>query len=141
MRFLSKGCSTLILTALISFPASIEAANPRSGKISVPVMTPLTVKLEEAVNAKTAANGTGFTATIKDPIQVDGVTIIPAHSSAAGLVNKESAGGGELQLNSIFVNGKMYRITTSPIPFSQRTNLRAGSTMTFYLVLSLNISR
>jgi hypothetical protein len=56
-------------------------------------------------------------------------------------VSKESASGGEMQLNSVFVNGRMYRITTSPIRFHQKTSLRAGSTMTFYLVLSLDIAR
>jgi len=46
-----------------------------------------------------------------------------------------------MQLNSVFVNGRLYRITTSPISLNQKSNLRAGSTMTFYLVLSLSIAR
>jgi hypothetical protein len=103
-------------------------------------MTPLTVKLGEAINSRTVANGSGFTATIKDPVQVAGVIAIPANSSAGGLVIKGVA-GEELVLNSIFVNGKMYRVTTSPVSFNQRVNLRAGSSFTFHLVLSLNLAR
>ena len=141
MSFLRKSHSAIVLVALFSIPFSLGAASPRNGKITLPVMTAFTVKLDEAVNAKTAADGTGFTASIKEPVQVDGITVIPANSSAGGLVSKESASGGEMQLNSVFVNGRMYRITTSPIPFHQRTGLRAGSTMTFYLVLSLEIAR
>ena len=141
MNVLTESRSAIVLAALLSISFSVGAANPRNARITLPVMTPLTVKLDEAVSAKAAANGAGFTASVKDPVQVDGITVIPANSSAGGLVNKESAASGELLLNSVFVNGRMYRITTSPIPFNQKTNLRAGSTITFYLVLSLNVGR
>ena len=140
MRSLGKSCSATVVVALMAIAIRVEAANPRNGKIAVPVMTPFTVKLDQAVNAR-AANGTGFTASIKDPVEVDGVVLIPANSSAAGLVSKESQGSGQLELNSVFVNGRSYRITTSPIPLSQKTNVRAGSIFTFYLVLSLNVAK
>lgn len=141
MKIHGKAHSSLILVTMMFCALSLGAATPRNSKVTLPVMTALTVKLDQPVNARTAANGTGFTGLIKDPIQVDGVTVIPANSAAAGLVNKESQGSGELELNSVFVNGRSYRITTSPIPINQKSNLRAGSTMTFYLVLSLNIAR
>lgn len=141
MRLSRKGHFAIAVAALILFAGKAESANPRGGRISVPVMTALTVKLDEAVNAKTAANGSGFTASIKDPVQVDGLIVIPANASAGGLVNKESQNAGELELNSVFVNGRMYRVTTEPVSFNQKTNLRAGSTVTFHLVLSLNLSR
>ena len=141
MKAFRKGCSAIAIAALISIAASVEGANPHGGRITVPVMTALTVKLDETVNAKTATNGAGFTASIKDPVEVDGMVVIPANASAGGLVNKESQSVGELELNSVFVNGRMYRVTTEPVSFNQKTNLRAGSTVTFHLVLSLNISR
>ena len=139
MRF-RKTCCAVALGLLVSVAASVEGANPRSG-ITVPIMTSLTVKLDEAVNAKSASNGAGFTASIKDPVQVGGITVIPANASAGGLVSKESQSTGELELNSVFVNGRMYRITTEPIPFNQKTNLRAGASMTFHLVLALNLAK
>ena len=139
MKF-RQNCCAIILVLLVSIAASVEGANPRGG-ITVPIMTSLTVKLDEPVNAKTAANGAGFTASIKDPVQVNGITVIPANASAGGLVNKASQASGELELNSVFVNGRMYRITTEPVPFNPNTNLRAGATMTFHLVLALNIAR
>jgi hypothetical protein len=141
MRLLPKSCWVVTVAALISFAASAEAANPRGGKITVPAMTPFKVKLDQAISAKMAANGTGFTASIMDPVQVEGVIVIPANSPAAGLVSKEPQGNDQMELNSVFVNGRSYRITTSPIAFSQKANFRAGSTFTFYLVLSLNIGR
>jgi len=140
MSSFRKSCSAILSAALIVATSNVQAANPRSAGMTVPVMTPLTVKLDDAVNPRTASNGSGFTATIKEPVQVGGMTVIPANSSAGGLVNKRSA-GGELVLNSIFVNGKMYRITTSPVSFNPKVNLRAGSSVTFHLVLSLNLAR
>lgn len=108
---------------------------------SVPVMTAFTVKLDSAVNAKTAANGAPFTATFKDPVEVDGQIIIPAGASAGGLMDKESENNAQLELNSVFVNGRLYRVTTEPIAIGTKTPLRAGATLTFHLVLSLTLAR
>lgn len=139
MKF-RKTCCAIALGLLVSVATSVEGANPRGG-ITVPIMTSLTVKLDEAVNAKSAANGSGFTASIKEPVQVGGATVIPVNASASGLVSKESQSTGELELNSVFVNGRMYRITTEPIPFTPKTNLHAGASMTFHLVLALNLAK
>ena len=141
MRFSRMRCLAVALAALIPFAASVEGATPRNGRVTVPVMTPITIKLDQAVSLKTAANGTGFTASIQQPVEVDGAIVIPANASAGGLVSKDSPSGGQLELNSVFVNGRLYRITTSPVPFNQKGYFRTGSTITFQLVLSLNIAR
>jgi len=112
-----------------------------NGRVTVPVMTPFTVKLDKAVSAKTAVNGEEFTATFKDPVQIDGMTVIPVNSSAAGLVSKDRQSSGQMELNSVFVNGRSYRISTSPIVLNEKTSFRAGSIVTFDLMLSLNIAR
>jgi hypothetical protein len=139
MKFFRQFSSAIVLLALISVAVGASGADPRSGRITVPVMTPLTVKLDDAVNLKTAEKGGGFTATLAQPVQVDGVTVIPAGASAAGLVNKEPQ--FSLELNSVFVNGRLYRVTTSPIALNQKTSVRPGSTFTFNLTLSLNIAK
>jgi hypothetical protein len=72
---------------------------------------------------------------------VDGQTIIPAGASAGGVMNKESQNSAELQLNSVFVNGRLYRITTEPLTIGQKAPLRAGTAVTFHLTLSLNLAR
>lgn len=128
------------VVASLVFVSICSAANAGSAK-SVPVMTAFTVKLDQAVSAKTVANGTPFTATLKQPVEVDGETIIPAGASAGGLMSKESANSTELELNSIFVNGRSYRITTEPVAISQKTTLAAGSTLTFHLMLSFRLAR
>jgi len=141
MRCLRKSGVALAFTALISPSISVEGANPRTGKITVPVMTSLTVKLDQPLSAKAAGNAEGFTATIIEPVEVEGVTVIPVNSSAAGLVSKAAQGSGQIELNSVFVNRRSYRITTSPISFNQKASLRSGSIVTFHLVLSLNVAR
>lgn len=119
---------------------SICATAHAGGGRSVPVMTAFTVKLDQAVNAKAAANGAPFTATLKDPVEVNGQTIIPAGASAGGVMSKESQ-NAELQLNSVFVNGRLYRITTEPVTMGQKVSLHAGAAVTFHLTLSLNLAR
>ena len=126
--------------ALVTIFALSASAARDNGRMTVPVMTPLTVKLDQALSAKTAVNGEGFTATLKTPVQVDGITVIPANASAAGLVSKDGS-ANQMELNSVFVNGRSYRITTSPVAFNEKTSLRAGTTVTFYLVFSLNIAK
>lgn len=140
MRLSWKRSSAIALVALVSISVGAAGADPRGGRITVPVMTPLTVKLDEAVNIKTAETGGGFTATLARPVQVDGVTVIPAGASAAGLIDKEQQ-QCSIELNSVFVNGRLYRVTTSPIAISQKTSLPPGSTFTFNLTLSVSIAK
>lgn len=129
-----------VAVALIVFTSICLTAHAGGGR-SVPVMTAFTVKLDQAVSAKAAANGAPFTATLKEPVQVDGQTIIPAGASAGGVMSKESPSSAELQLNSVFVNGRLYRITTEPVAIGQKAALHAGAAVTFHLTLSLNLAR
>ena len=139
MNLIRNSSSAVSLFAVILVALSAAAANPRSGRISVPVMTPLTVKLDNPVSWDAADKGGGFTATISQAVEVDGVAVIPAGASAAGLVHKTPQ--PSIELNSVFVNGRSYRVTTSPVVMSRKKPLPAGSTVTFSLTLSLSIAR
>lgn len=138
MKNSSRWCALVALMVLIS---TCSTANAGSGRLSVPVMTPFTVALDQAVSQERAANGTPFTATLKQPVEVDGRIIIPAGASAGGIINKESQNNAQVELNSVFVNGRLYRITTEPVTISHKTALRTGATLTFRLMLSLNIMK
>ena len=139
MRFFRKCCSAGALIAVISVATGIARANPQRGGITVPVMTPLTVKLEEAVNTKTAEKDGGFTATFTRPVEVNGITVIPAGSSAAGLVHKDPQ--YSIELNSVFVNGRLYRVTTLPVAINHKGSVPPGTTFTFDLMLSVSIAK
>ena len=139
MRILRKYCPAVAFIALMSITTGTAGAGPQRGGITVPVMTTLTVKLEEAVNIKTAQEGGGFTATFARPVQVNGITVIPAGSSAAGLIHKDPQ--DSIELNSVFVNGRLYRVTTSPVTINRKGSVPSGTTFTFDLTLSLNIAK
>ena len=132
------GCTVLNVTAN-SAPVPGSGGYNRGSKVTIPVTTPFTVKLDQAVSAKNAESGGGFTVTFSEPVRVDGMVVIPAGASGAGLVNKNSQNGAEMELNSVFVNGRSYRVTTLPITFNQKGTLRAGTKFTFDLLLSLNV--
>jgi hypothetical protein len=107
-------------------------------KVTIPATTPLTVKLDQVLIAKTAESGESFTVTFTEPVRVDGIVLIPLGASGAGLVRRKSFNSTEVELNSVFVNGRSYRVT-SPITISQKGALRAGTKFTFDLMLSLNV--
>jgi hypothetical protein len=138
IAFALMGCTVLSVTAE-SGPAVTSGARNRVNKVTIPATTPLTVKLDQVVSARTVQNGDGFTVTFSEPVRVDGMVVIPAGASGAGFVNRRSQNGTEMELNSVFVNGRSYRLTTLPIPFNQKSTLRAGTKFTFDLMLSLSV--
>lgn len=116
-----------------------NGASARGGRITIPATTTFTVKLDQVVNAKTAAPGEGFTATFSEPVQINGIIVIPSGASAAGLVSGAAQHSPQMELNSVFVNGRSYRVTTSPITLSPKVSLPAGKKLTFDLMFSLNV--
>ena len=103
------GCTVLSVTAK-SAPVLSNGGYNRDSKVTIPATTPLTVKLDQAVSAKTAESGGGFTVTFSEPVRVDGMVVIPAGATGAGLVSRNSQNGTEMELNSVFVNGRSYRV-------------------------------
>ncbi len=90
--------------------------------VPVPAGTTLTVKLDQAVGSKISEDGEPFTATLANPIMVDGKEIIPKGSTVSGTVVDAKARGRfkgegrlELVLNSINVRGSEYDIETNTL--------------------------
>jgi len=90
--------------------------------VPVPVGTTLTVKLDQAVGSKISADGEPFTATLANPIMVDGKEVIPKGSTVTGTVVDAKTRGRfkgegrlELVLNSITVRGSEYDIETNTL--------------------------
>ena len=132
------GYTVLNVTAK-SAPVLNNGAHNRDSRVTIPATTPLTVRLDQVVSAKTAESGGGFTVTFSEPVRVAGIVVIPAGATGAGLVSRNPQNGTEMELNSVFVNGRSYRVTTSPITFNQKGSLRPGTKLTFDLMLSLNV--
>jgi hypothetical protein len=101
---------------------AVREAPPRPKPIVVPAETVITVVLDEPVGSKISTPGQSFTATLRDPVEVDGRVAIPKGARANGIVkDAKKAGrfkGGaqlELTLASIEVHGATYDVhTTAP---------------------------
>ena len=109
-------------TQMQSSTAPAEKPAPAPKPKIVPAGTVLRVRLNDAIGSKTAEAGQTFTASVMDPIVVDGRTLIPAGASVAGEVtNGKSAGrfkgGAELAITirSVTVGGVPHTLSASTV--------------------------
>ncbi len=104
-------------------PAQVAAQAPAPPPpVVVPAGTTLAVRLDEALGSKLSSPGQSFSATLVEPVAVDGNTVIPVHAAARGtVVDAKPLGrfkGGallEVRLTSIRVNGAEQPIETSAV--------------------------
>ncbi|HZU10617.1 MAG TPA: hypothetical protein VFA02_12005 [Pseudacidobacterium sp.] len=99
-------------------PAPAQAAQP----LVIPAGTRIRVSLGQTLGSKISQPGESFSATVADPVVVDGVTVIPAGSPASGTVVAAHAlgrfkGAAELaiRLDTVRANGNTYSIATSTV--------------------------
>jgi hypothetical protein len=110
-------------------------APPRPRPIVVPAETVISVVLDERVGSKISTPGQTFTATVREPIEVDGRVAIPKGARATGIVRDAKPAGRfkggavlELTLTSIEVNGTNYDVhTTSPTETSKGKGKRTAA--------------
>jgi BON domain len=93
---------------------------PPPPPIVVPTGTILTVRVGQALSSKNSNSGDRFTATLAQPVSVEGVPAIPAGSALRGTVVTAKSKGkikgeGELDLvlTSVTVQGQAYNIKTN----------------------------
>jgi hypothetical protein len=113
-------------------------AKPEVKSVVVPAGTTLTVRLGNAVGSKISTPGQSFTATLAQPIEVEGKQVVPAGATASGtVVDAKPLGrfkGGALlkiKLTSLTVNGAEQQIETSSVTRTEkgkgkRTAVMAG---------------
>lgn len=118
-------------------PAPVEH-KPKPEPLVVPSGTTLTVRLGDAIGSKISQPGQSFSATLANPVDVDGKTAIPAGANATGTVVDAKplgrfAGGASLtvKLTSINVNGRDIPVETAAVAESakgkgKRTGVLAG---------------
>ncbi len=90
--------------------------------ITIPEGTVITVRLGETLSSKSSTTGESFSATVAEPVTVDGKTVIEQGAAARGtVVDAKGMGhfkGGallEVRLNSVAINGKETTIHTSMV--------------------------
>jgi hypothetical protein len=104
------------------YVAQPSAPPPSALGITVPVDTPVTVRMIDSVNSQTARLGQTFRASVDEPIFVNGQSVIPRGADVlAKLVEDQQSGKIEgravltLALVSINVNGQPVAVTSSDV--------------------------
>ena len=117
------------------YVAQPSAPPPTALGVTIPVDTPVTIRMIEAVNSQTARLGQTFRASIDEPIFVNGQSVIPRGADVlAKLVEDQQSGKIEgrtvltLALVSISVNGQPVAVTSSDVKTesSSREALEVG---------------
>jgi hypothetical protein len=104
----------------------------------LPAGTVITVRIGEAVGSKISQPGQTFSATVAQPVEVNGRTVIPSGANASGVVADAKPlgrfkGGASLQLKltSVSIHGTEHAVETSAMVRTQagkgkRTAVMAG---------------
>lgn len=99
-----------------------EAKKPAPEPLVIPAGTTVTVRLGESLSSKTSQAGQGFSATVAQPVTVDGKTVIHEGAGAHGtVVDAKGMGhfkGGallEVRLDSIDIGGKDQPVQTAAV--------------------------
>jgi hypothetical protein len=118
--------------ALAPAPAKEPAPPPRP--LVVPADTVISVVLDQAVGSKISTPGQAFSATVQEPVEVDGRVAIPKGARASGIVKDAKPSGRfkggavlSLTLTSISVKNEEYNVqTTSPVETSKGKGKRTA---------------
>ncbi len=129
-------------SATTSQPASSSSSSPglmdrlTSKPVTLPAGTVLTVRLGETLSSKSSQAGQSFAATVAQPVQVDGKTVIPDGASARGtVVDAKPLGhfkGGALlrvRLTSVTINGSDVNVQTAAVARSLQGKGKRSATM------------
>jgi len=88
------GCSkTSDPSASDAAPAKVEAPPPRPEPITIPAGTPIRIRTQTELSTKSAKTGDSFTATLAEPIEIEGKVIAPRGTQVEGRVVDSDPGG------------------------------------------------
>ena len=98
------------------------ASKPAPQTITIPAGTVITVRLGETLSSKESSAGQGFSATVAQPVVVDGKTVIERGAAARGtVVDAKGMGhfkGGallEVRLSSVSIHGRETSVETGMV--------------------------
>jgi len=113
-----------------SAPAAAKTEEPRKPRVetvTIPAGTTLTVRLGQALGSKLSQAGQTFTATLANPVDVEGKPVIPAGANATGtVVDAKPLGrfkGGaslQVQLTSITIGGVDQPVQTTAVTQTEK---------------------
>jgi hypothetical protein len=95
---------------------------PQSAGITIPIDTPVKIRMIDSVNSDTSRLGETFRATLDEPVYVDGQQVIPRGADVlTKLVEDQQSGKIEgrtvltLALSTITVNGRQVDVTSTDV--------------------------
>lgn len=123
---LASGCAQTSNTTDQSAGNPNEKSAPMGGlfqttrTLTVPEGTPLTVALDQSLSSADNHSGDAFTATLLEPVVIEGKTAIPQDAKVTGMVVEANASGRlqgvaklALSLSSVEIHGRKYDIETT----------------------------
>lgn len=120
-------------TGFAQVPQARASAPAAAYGVQIPVGTPITVRMIDAVNSEQARLGETFRASVDEPVVIDGQTVIPRGADAvAKLVQDKQSGKFEgrtvltLELQQVMANGRMIDLTTGDV--SEESKSRGSRT-------------
>jgi hypothetical protein len=127
-QFPVKDVASLVFTR--SIPPSAAASG--TGKI-IPIGSEITIRTDEPIDSKDSSTGQLYSATVSEDVSdVSGNIAIPAGTAAKLVVRDISSGGAVhspelvLDLFSIRVNGKEYRVDTADVDVNSKKGIGAN---------------
>jgi hypothetical protein len=109
---------------------------PAPQPIVIPAGTVLTVRLGETLSSKQSEAGQTFSATVAEPVEAEGKTVIPSGATATGTVVAAHAAGKfkgasllQIKLNSVTVGGRQRSIETSSVARSEKGKGKRSAAM------------
>ncbi len=91
-----------------------------SNWVTVPAGTQISVRTDQGIYSRNAGSGETYSASImSDVVDPSGAVLIPAGSPARLLMRSDGRGGYFLDLDSVQVNGRQYRVDTSDVNVAQ----------------------
>lgn len=115
--YLLMGGAVVLAAALVT-GATVYADRPQPA--TVPEQTPIHITLDQTVSSDQNRSGDHFMATVTEPVDVDGKTVIPQGAHVEGLVVDARKSGHlmgraqlRLVLDAVQVDGKTYDLRTT----------------------------
>ena len=116
--------------------AQDKGSVPASRPIVIPAGTVLTVRLGETLSSKQSEAGQTFSATVAEPVEANGKTVIPSGVTATGTVVAAHAAGKfkgasllQIKLNSVTIGGRQRSIETSSVARSEKGKGKRSAAM------------
>ena len=94
-------------------PANGPASNSQS--ITLPAGTEISIRTIDRINSKKDSAKREYAATLDDPIEVDGMTVVPAQANAFLKVTERSKGSLSISLAGFMAGGERIAVNTDKV--------------------------